>query len=136
MRPGDVLVITKLDRAGRSVKHLIDLAENLNSKGMGLKTLDQSIDTTSPMGKVMFTILAAFAEFERNINLERTMEGLNTAWSNGKKSGQPPKLTPEQANMVVMLYDAGQTPTQLGRSFNVDPATIYRVLKRRPTPVR
>lgn len=130
LRPGDCLVITKLDRAGRSVKHLIELADSLRERGVDLKVLDQTIDTTTSMGKVMFTILAAFAEFERNINHERTMEGLNTAWSNGKVSGRPPALSPEQARSVPILVKGGLTVTEVAKSLGVDRRTIYRTLEK------
>jgi DNA invertase Pin-like site-specific DNA recombinase len=128
--PGDVLKVTKLDRAGRSLRHLLELVDDLNERGVGFATLDQQFDTTSASGKMIFTIIAAFAEFEKALNLERTMEGLHTAWSNGKKSGQPPKLTPEKEQSVPILFRGGQTITAIARSLDVHQATIYRTLRK------
>jgi len=91
LRSGDTLVVTKLDRAGRSVKHLLELSEQLTERGVGLRILDQGIDTTTPVGRMFYTVLAALAQFERELLIERTHEGLRTAKANGKKAGPKPK---------------------------------------------
>jgi DNA invertase Pin-like site-specific DNA recombinase len=140
LRAKDVLVITKLDRLGRSVKNLIDLVERIQQLGAELVILDQQIDTTTPMGKFFFTVLAAFAEFERNMIAERTRDGLAAARSRGKTGGQKPKLTPRQARIAQEMYDElgadgkrAHTVQQIAEEFGVTRATIYRYLDRKDT---
>lgn len=129
LEPGDTLVITKLDRAGRSVQHLIQLANELAEAGVGLRVLDQGIDTTSAMGKLFYTILAAFAEFERNLIIERTHEGLRTAKLNGKKAGPKPKLSDKQRQAVREMHAGGRTIVDIAEVFGVSRPVIYRALE-------
>lgn len=130
LEPGDVLVITKLDRAGRSVQHLIQLANEMGARGIGLRVLDQSIDTTTAMGKMFYTILAAFAEFERNLIIERTHEGLRTAREKGHKSGRKMKLTERQQAEVYRMHGEHYSITDIAEMFQVSRPVIYRVLER------
>jgi DNA invertase Pin-like site-specific DNA recombinase len=137
LRAGDVLVITKLDRLGRSVRNLIDLVERIQELGAELVILDQQIDTTTPMGKFFFTVLAAFAEFERNMIAERTRDGLEAARARGRTGGQKPKLTPRQARIAQDMYDElgpdgkrAHTVQQIADEFGVTRATIYRYLQK------
>lgn len=125
----DVLVITKLDRAGRSVQHLITLANGLAERGIGLRVLDQSIDTTTREGRFFYTILSAFAEFERDMISERTLEGLATAHANGKFGGRKPRLSPKQQAEVRRMFDAGRNISDIAEVMSVSRPVIYRVLQ-------
>ena len=106
MRPGDTLVVWKLDRLARSVRQLIDTAELLKSRSMGLKSLTETIDTNSAGGEFIFTVFAALAQFERSLISERTREGLAHAQAQGRKLGRKSKLTTEKARQIeAMLRD-------------------------------
>lgn len=133
LRDGDVLVVTKLDRAGRSLKHLLDISAVLDEKGAGFKVLDQPIDTTTPAGRLFFQMMGAIAEFERALIIERTHEGLRTAQLNGKRPGPKPKLSLRQQRDVRELHAAGRTIVDLADSFGVSRPVIYRVLEQKVT---
>ena len=96
-RAGDQLVVTKLDRLGRSLEHLISLSGELQVRGVDLVMLDQGIDTSTAVGRMFFQILGAIAEFEHALMSERTLDGLAAARARGRTGGQKPKLTPRQA---------------------------------------
>lgn len=104
LREGDVFVFTKLDRIGRSVKMLKDTADRVQAVGAGLRALDQSIDTTTPEGRLFFHILAAFAEWERDMIVARTMDGLEAARARGRSGGRKPKLKPYQVERARAMY--------------------------------
>lgn len=134
LRTGDVLVITKLDRLGRSVRNLIDLAETLQERGIGLRVLHQGIDTTTPAGRMFFHVLAALAEFEAALISERTLDGLEAARARGRKGGRKPKLTPGKLATARELYDAKEhTVSQIAEIVGVGRSTLYRALD--PAPV-
>lgn len=134
-RSGDQLVITKLDRLGRSVKNLIELSERLRAHGVELVVIDQGIDTSTPGGRLFFHILGAIAEFERELMSERTMDGLAAARARGRTGGQKPKLTRTQVIMAREMYDKlgddgrrAYTVQQIAETFHVTRPTIYRAL--------
>jgi len=130
-REGDQLVVTKLDRLGRSLKNLIELSEELSSRGIGLVVLDQGIDTATPTGRMFFQILGAVAEFEASLNSERTLEGLAAARARGRTGGQKPKLGPRQVKLAREMYEAGGvTVQQIADEFGVTRPTIYRHLEK------
>lgn len=129
MRPGDTLVVTKLDRAGRSVRHLLELSERLSSEGKALRILDQGIDTNTAIGRMFYTILGALAEFERELIIERTHEGLRTAKLAGKKAGPKPKLSDKQRQAVREMHAAGRTIVDIAEVFSVSRPVIYRALE-------
>lgn len=129
LRDGDVLVITKLDRAGRSVKHLIELSERLDERGIGIKVLLQGIDTTTSAGRLFFHILAAIAEFEGDLISERTIDGLAAARARGRKGGRKPVLSERQIAQVRKMADAGDPITDIAATFKVSRPTIYKVLE-------
>jgi DNA invertase Pin-like site-specific DNA recombinase len=129
LREGDVLAIVKLDRAGRSLQHLIELANELRKRGIGLRVLDQGIDTTTAAGRLFYNMIASFAEFERDIIVERTHEGLRTAKANGKVGGRKPKLSAKQQAEVRRMHEAGRTVVDIAEMFSVSRPAIYRILE-------
>lgn len=129
LRPGDHLVVGSLDRLGRSVPHLTGLTRDLAEKGMHLVVLNLGIDTSTITGKLFVTILAGIAEFERDLLIQRTNEGLAAARARGRKGGRKPKLTDIQVEQARRMYAERQhTIKQIADTFRVSPATIYRHL--------
>lgn len=129
VRPGDIIVITKLDRLGRSVAHLVELAALLGERGVGLRVLHQGIDTTTPGGRLTFHILASIAEFERDLISEHTREGLAAARARGRKGGRRPVLSEAKAEHARKLREGGEhTMTEIAELVGCSRATLYRVL--------
>ena len=129
LRPGDVLVVWRLDRLGRSVRHLTETVNTLAGRGIGFRSLTEGIDTTTPAGKLVFHIFAALGEFERDLIRERTNAGLAAARARGRKGGRRPKMTPDKLATARKLYDAREhTVAQIGEIVGVSPATLYRHL--------
>jgi DNA invertase Pin-like site-specific DNA recombinase len=133
LREGDVLVSVKLDRWGRSVQHLLQVAADLEARGVGLRCLDQPVDTTSPVGKLVFTILAAVAEFERALIIERTTQGLAAARARGRMGGRSKGYTPDHCRAARALKDQGMTAAEIGVTLGKSRATIYRMLSELET---
>ena len=138
-RSGDQLVITKLDRLGRSLEHLIELSKLLQERGVDLVVLDQGIDTSTALGRMFFHILGAIAEFEHALMSERTMDGLAAARARGRTGGQKPKLGARQVKLARQMYDElGEdgkrvyTVAQIAAEFGVSRPTIYRHLAHPP----
>jgi DNA invertase Pin-like site-specific DNA recombinase len=130
LREGDVLVITRLSRAMRSLKHLIELAEELRERGIGLVVLKQAIDTTTPTGRLVFHILGALDEFQRELIVEGTHEGLAAARARGRKGGRKPSLSPAQLEHARAMYAARQhTVSQIAAVLGVSRQTVYRALE-------
>lgn len=134
LRPGDTLVVWKLDRLGRSLVHLIETVTALGERGIGFRSLTEGFDTTTAGGKLLFHVLGALAEFERTIIRERTMAGLASARARGRKGGRREKLDAGQQALIRELYGdgKGRTVTALAKSFKVSRPTIYRVLELNP----
>jgi DNA invertase Pin-like site-specific DNA recombinase len=133
LRPGDVLVVWRLDRLGRSLRHLIETITNLHAKEIGFKSLTEQIDTTTSGGKLIFHIFGALAEFERDIIRERTQAGLAAARARGRQGGRP-KLSNAARKVALArkLYEDGRTPVQeICRDLNISRATLYRYLRRK-----
>ena len=135
LRPGDQLVVTKLDRLGRSLEHLIALSRELQDRGVDLAVLDQGIDTSTAVGRMFFQILGAIAEFEHALMSERTMDGLEAARARGRTGGQKPKLGPRQVALARQMYEEvaqdgkrRYTVQQIADEFGVTRPTIYRHL--------
>jgi DNA invertase Pin-like site-specific DNA recombinase len=129
LRYGDKLVVWKLDRLGRSVKHLIETVQSLNKKGIEFISLTENIDTSSSGGKLVFIVFAALAEFERDLISERTKEGLVAARRRGRNGGRPKKLTESQIKVAkTLLKDPDQTVTSVAKHLGVARNTIYRNL--------
>ena len=130
-REGDILVVWRLDRLGRSLKHLIETITSLNERGIGFKSITEAIDTTTSGGKLIFHIFGALAEFERDIIRERTHAGLTAARARGRKGGRPRVLTPKKAQMAQALYnDKTNTINDICRTLNISRATLYRYVSR------
>jgi DNA invertase Pin-like site-specific DNA recombinase len=130
LREGDVLVVTRMSRAMRSLKHMLALVDELQAKGAGLKVLKQDIDTTTPNGRLIFHIFAAIDEFQRELIVEGTNEGLAAAKARGKLGGRKPSYTEHQAKTARSLHAQGElTAEEIGRVIGVSRATVYRMLK-------
>lgn len=130
LREGDVLVISRLDRMARSVLDLAKISDSLQKKGVALRVLDQAIDTGSPEGRLMFTLLGAFAQFENDIRAERQTDGIRLAKEKGVSFGRRRALTPDQCDRIRMLkQEEAFSVQQLADRFNVGVATIYRTLQ-------
>jgi len=127
LRAGDALVVWKLDRLARSVRQLVETAELLQKRGIGLKVLTQAIDTTSPGGRLTFHLLAAIAEFERELTLERTQAGLAQARALGRRGGRKPAMGESEIRRAkAMLSDRSITVEEVARQMGVQPSTLYR----------
>src|SRR5919202_587074 len=134
LREGDTLVVWRLDRLGRSLRHLIDTVTSLAAEGIGFKSLTESIDTTTSGGKLVFHIFGALAEFEREIIRERTKAGLDAARSRGRKGGPKHKLTPKQVEIVRQLYkDKSPSLEEICDSFGISRVTLWRYVKGEQT---
>lgn len=140
-RAGDQLVITKLDRLGRSLEHLIEISKRLEQREVDLVVLDQGIDTSTAVGRLFFQIIGAIAEFEHALMSERTMDGLAAARARGRTGGQKPKLGPRQVRLAREMYDeTGEdgkrrhTVAQIAAEFGVSRPTIYRHLAATSSP--
>src|SRR5665647_2811729 len=126
LRKGDTLVVTRLDRLGRSSKDLLEIGEWLQSKGVELEAVEQPINTSTPEGRMFFTILAAFAQFERDLIVARTRDGLAAARARGRKGGRTSALSPMQIDAVRNLYEGGETTVaEIAKAFKVSRPTIY-----------
>jgi DNA invertase Pin-like site-specific DNA recombinase len=126
-KPGDTLVVWRLDRLGRSLKDLVTKVERLGEKEVGFKSLKENIDTTSGAGKLQFHIFSALAEFERDLNRERTIAGLRAARERGRVGGRPRALSEEDLPQVQALMRQPDVSTrQICERFDISKATLYR----------
>ena len=131
LRDGDTLVVWKLDRLGRSLRHLIDTVRSLEARGIGFRSLQESIDSSSPAGRLIFHMFGALAEFERDLIRERTQAGLAAARARGRHGGRPSVMTPAKAKVARQMYDSREhTVSAIAATLNVSRATLYRSLER------
>lgn len=131
LRPGDVLVVWKLDRLSRSLKDLLHILERVDAAGAGFRSLTEAVDTTTAAGRMLMQMVGAFAEFERAMIRERTRAGLAQARSEGRVGGRKPKLTRAQEGAAAELVTSGQkSAAEVGRLFGVHRSTITRLLAR------
>ncbi|MDX2274214.1 MAG: recombinase family protein [Hyphomonadaceae bacterium] len=129
LREGDVLCVWKLDRLARSLRQLLETGEGLAERGIGLRSLTESIDTTTPGGKLIFHVFGALAEFERGIIRERTMAGLANARRLGRKGGRPRAMSDgDVAKAKALLAAPDITVEAVAETLGVSPATLYRYL--------
>jgi len=130
-RAGDSLVIWKLDRLGRNTKHLIEIADELATRNIGLKTLTGfDIDTRSPHGRLALQMFAALAEYERALIQERIMAGIAAARARGRKGGRRPKLSPEQQRHAVMMAESQIPITEIAKTLQCSRHTVYSCLRQ------
>ena len=130
VRPGDTLVVWRLDRLGRSLKHLIETITALHERGIGFKSITENIDTTTSGGKLVFHIFGALAEFERDIIRERTQAGLQAARARGKKGGRPKVLKDKKIAMAQALYnDTNNSIAEICKKMNILRSTLYRYIE-------
>lgn len=129
VRDGDVLVVTKLDRLARSVRDLMTIIHRLERKQVGLRILNLGMDTQTPTGKLMLTVLGGIAQFEREMMLERQREGVAKAKAEGKYTGRKPIDTTRQA-AIIRLNSEGFTKVEIAEQVGVGEATVYRVLAK------
>jgi DNA invertase Pin-like site-specific DNA recombinase len=132
MQEGDVLVVWKLDRLGRDLRHLVNLIHDLTARGIGFKVLEghgAEIDTTTANGRLIFGIFAALAEFERELIRERTRAGMQAARKRGVHLGRPPKLAAHQVEHARALIAGGKTRGEVAALLGVSPKTLRRALR-------
>ena len=125
---GEKVVVWKLDRLARNMKDLLDIVEQIESKGACLEILDQAIDTSTASGKAFLQMLGVFAEFETNLRKERQMAGIYKAKAEGRYKGRKPALSESQIQEIKQKKDQGINPTKLAKEYGVSRATIYNVL--------
>ncbi len=126
IQPGDTLAVWKLDRLGRSVKNLIALISDLHERGAHFRSLTDSIDTSTAMGRFFFHVMSALAEMERELIVERTLAGLAAARAQGRVGGRPAALTQNDREQIGRLLDKGYSRQQLTIIYGVGVSTIYR----------
>lgn len=131
LRPGDVLTIWKLDRIGRSLKHLIQIADDLQDKGIHLHIITQGIDTRAPAGKMLYQILGSIAEYEKSLIQERVQAGLKAAKARGRVGGRPSALSHEkQKQAVAMFHSKAMSAASLAKTFGVSKPTLYKYVNK------
>jgi len=130
LHPGDTLVVWRLDRLGRSLRHLIETIEALHDRGIGFRSLRESIDTTTPGGRLVFHVFGALAEFERELIRERTLAGLAAARARGRVGGRPLAMTPAKLRQAKAMRAEGRSVSEIAEVIGVGRATIYRHLSK------
>jgi len=135
VRTGDTLVVWKLDRLGRSLAHLVSVINDLQRQGIHFQSLQEHIDTTSGVGKLVFHLFAALAEFERDLIRERTLAGLAAARARGKRGGRPKALDAQHMGLAKTLYDTKQLPVkEICALLAIGKTTFYRYLHQIEAP--
>lgn len=131
LRAGDTVVIWRLDRLGRSLKNLIELVERLEAAKVGLRSLQENIDTTSSGGKLVFHLFGALAEFERNLIRERTQAGLVAARARGRMGGRPKRLDPAKLALALKLHrERNHTVEEICKMMGISKSTLYNYLDK------
>ena len=130
VREGDTLVVTRLDRLARSVAHLLEILAMLLEKGVALRILAMGIDTATPTGKLMLTVLGGIAEFEREIMLERQREGIAKAKAAGKYKGRKPTAQAKSKEVLELIH-SGLGPSETAKKVGISRASVYRIIKGR-----
>jgi len=132
LRQGDTLVVWRLDRLGRSLKQLIEIVSTFEGKGIGFRSLQENIDTTSSGGKLIFHIFCSLAEFERDVIRERTQAGLKAARARGRQGGRPPILDNKKLELVRAMYaDLNKSPRDICEALKISRTTLYRAVGKR-----
>lgn len=128
---GDVLVVWKLDRLGRSLPHLVTLLENLKGRGVQFRSLTEGMDTTTPSGELLFNMVASLAQFERALIRERVNAGLAAARKRGRVGGRPRAISDEKMELITAALAQGRSKAEVARAFELSRATLHRELGRR-----
>lgn len=130
LRRDDVLVVWKLDRLGRSITHLIELTRDLDDRGVQLKSLTEGFDTTTPAGRLLFHVLAALAEMERALTIERVSAGLAAARAAGRTGGRPRSVTPDKLAVARTMRADGRSIPDIAKTIGVSTSALYRAFDR------
>jgi DNA invertase Pin-like site-specific DNA recombinase len=131
LRPGDCLVVWRLDRLGRNLKHLLQVVENLEQEKIGFISLQEGFDTTTSSGKLIFQIFGALSEFERNLIQERTKAGLAAARARGRKGGRKEKLTHDQIVTMIKMSESKQHSIgEICQTMSISKPTYYRYIRK------
>jgi len=133
--PGDVLVVWRLDRLARSLRHLLQLIDELTSRGVGFRSLTESIDTTTATGRLVLHLFGALGEFERDLLRERTAAGLEAAAARGRRGGRPAAMTPAKLAAAHALLGQGHSVARAAAAISVSRATLYRALNMTDKPL-
>ena len=131
LKEGDSLVVWKLDRLGRSVAHLVAVADDLRKRGVDLVSVTEGIDTRTPAGKMTFHLIAAMAEMERDLASERVKTGMEAAVKAGRHMGRPPKITPAKTAAARALLESGQSLSSIGEALDLSVSSVKRALSKR-----
>lgn len=129
LRPGDTLVVWRLDRLGRSTSHLIQTVTALEQRGVGFASLTEAIDTTTPAGRLLFGVLASLAAFERDLIRERTLAGLQAARERGRVGGRPSTMTADKVAVARRMLAEGRPKSTVAATIGVSRATLYAHLR-------
>lgn len=129
LREGDTLVVYKLDRLGRSLKHLLAIIDDLKSRGIGFRSITDGIDTQTASGMLLYSLMSCFAAYELALTRERTASGLKAARDRGRLGGRPRAVTPEKAAQIIELRTAGTNADTIARELGLGRATVYRFLR-------
>ncbi len=130
LRSGDILVVWKLDRLGRSLSHLLRIVTELKERGVAFRSLTEQMDTTTPHGEFLFNIFGSLAQYERALITERVNAGLAAAKRRGRKGGRPPSLDPEKVEQIIAALDGGASKASVCRTFQVPRSTLLDTLDR------
>ncbi|WP_425554624.1 recombinase family protein [Georgenia daeguensis] len=129
LQPGDVLTVWKLDRLGRSVSHLVSLVDDLGRRGVEFRSLTEALDTTTPGGRLLFHVVAAVAQFERELIVERTRAALAAARAQNRQLGRPSRVNEHQFRLIHQMAEVGTTHAVIAASTGLSKAVVGRVLR-------
>jgi DNA invertase Pin-like site-specific DNA recombinase len=131
VRAGDTVVVWRLDRLGRSLRHLIEVVEDLSAQGVGFRSITEAIDTTTSGGRLIFHVFGALAEFERDLIRERTLAGLESARARGRMGGRPTVMTKDKTTAARRMYAQQDLPVaRIAEVLQVSRSSVYRALRR------
>lgn len=130
VRPGDCLVVWKLDRLGRSLPHLLGIIDGLRARGVAFRSLTEQMDTTTAHGELLFSIFGALAQYERALTQERVLAGLEAARRRGRRGGRPVAINAEKLDAIITALNAGATKAAICRNFGTKRTTLIETLAR------